>query len=984
MSTYTDLKNRIKDNVTVIRRPGCPEDGMTPQLVKFMNPENEYYGTFKGGIDSNSTTLTNAKIEGSIITDSTLSNVSIDGIDLDNVINELQRIDTSADQAMSVANDVAKDLSDEISARKLCAKKIYDELSCAISSVSNDLLDKISDVVDQLSDVSTDIALSICTLFNNDSTISDEIGKISNDLTSQISNVSSDVLSQMSDISSDQQNQIGNVFSQLQKDQIKHTIDIRNLANKIDNDVLNEANFRVEGDKRVLENAMEYCNLNRLYKFVTTKNNAFCHKLENFAINNINTSIPLAHISFKGKTLGKIVNVELESTKSCCDDCNKKISSITIEFYDNLEQPFSQLTKYGKYKYVLTSTNPAIDVGFGYEIRVDNIDSETNIEKINIVFQTIDNKTTYDISSNATNKIAGVAYDLKTGLNGIESCYIELNDGIKATLSAHETFIDEPSRKIILNGYGLSVLNGYAKRNIQIISSDTPKCPSMGIIYEGGIKTDDENNISLIDIEIDGEKHQISANSKLEIDGKTYDIQDNVLCKYNKQRLFVYEAERIDPKCASYAKLTVGNAENEFNKTIADEFDTASVTIENISELSGTYEIEKQSDGTFTYNDEEREFSITLNGQYLTIRHGGRSLVLPIDTSSYIEQVWDELIERSKPILTEYPSIIDEYKTIDEYTIANSPNMEHVYCELTNKFADDENTCICIEMPEHIPGYSREFITQFNLPHSAISAIKLDLHIQCEIGHNLKLEHLGNEIESIKVKSGKTTSLKFQEIDTNRFVVTDVDDSEIAGMIHAIKHKLHSTNDKICEIIDTINNTTDDISKLSINLSTEISSLSTNLSTEIDNLSTNLSAEISSLSTALSNETKERIFIKNPDSPEFATGKYSKLSVVKIEENEYNQMVLLNQLDHNVLYVVSSDFINAYNQQIKYVAKPSGEYDAVNKQYIDDKLTTLHDKLFNNASMSKILSSLSLSTNSNDLISAIICLRDALSCFANN
>ena len=178
MSTYTDLKNRIKDNVTVIRRPGCPEDGMTPQLVKFMNPENEYYGTFKGGIDSNSATLTNAKIEGSTITDSTLSNVSIDGIDLDNVINELQRINTSADQAMSVANDVAKDLNDEISARKLCAKKIYDELSCSISSVSNDLLDKISDVVDQVSGVSTDIALSICTLFKNDRNISDDIGKI--------------------------------------------------------------------------------------------------------------------------------------------------------------------------------------------------------------------------------------------------------------------------------------------------------------------------------------------------------------------------------------------------------------------------------------------------------------------------------------------------------------------------------------------------------------------------------------------------------------------------------------------------------------------------------------------------------------------------------------------------------------------------------------------------------------------------------------
>ena len=51
MSTYTDLHHRIKDNITVLRRPGHPDDGMTPQLVKLMNPENEYYGTFKGNVD---------------------------------------------------------------------------------------------------------------------------------------------------------------------------------------------------------------------------------------------------------------------------------------------------------------------------------------------------------------------------------------------------------------------------------------------------------------------------------------------------------------------------------------------------------------------------------------------------------------------------------------------------------------------------------------------------------------------------------------------------------------------------------------------------------------------------------------------------------------------------------------------------------------------------------------------------------------------
>ena len=47
MSTYTDLKNRVKETITVGFRP---EDRVTTQKVRFYNEENEYWGSFSGRI----------------------------------------------------------------------------------------------------------------------------------------------------------------------------------------------------------------------------------------------------------------------------------------------------------------------------------------------------------------------------------------------------------------------------------------------------------------------------------------------------------------------------------------------------------------------------------------------------------------------------------------------------------------------------------------------------------------------------------------------------------------------------------------------------------------------------------------------------------------------------------------------------------------------------------------------------------------------
>ena len=47
MSTYTDLKNRVKETITVGFRP---EDRVTTQKVRFYNEENQYWGSLSGNI----------------------------------------------------------------------------------------------------------------------------------------------------------------------------------------------------------------------------------------------------------------------------------------------------------------------------------------------------------------------------------------------------------------------------------------------------------------------------------------------------------------------------------------------------------------------------------------------------------------------------------------------------------------------------------------------------------------------------------------------------------------------------------------------------------------------------------------------------------------------------------------------------------------------------------------------------------------------
>jgi hypothetical protein len=81
-------------------------------------------------------------------------------------------------------------------------------------------------------------------------------------------------------------------------------------------------------------------------------------------------------------------------------------------------------------------------------------------------------------------------------------------------------------------------------------------------------------------------------------------------------------------------------------------------------------------------------------------------------------------------------------------------------------------------------------------------------------------------------------------------------------------------------------------------------------------------------------------------------------NVEHISQDEYYKLVINNNISENTLYIVSSDNLNLYNEQIKNIGDPTEDTDATNKKYVDDLSVTMAEKI-NNVKIPKNISELS-------------------------
>ena len=135
-----------------------------------------------------------------------------------------------------------------------------------------------------------------------------------------------------------------------------------------------------------------------------------------------------------------------------------------------------------------------------------------------------------------------------------------------------------------------------------------------------------------------------------------------------------------------------------------------------------------------------------------------------------------------------------------------------------------------------------------------------------------------------------------------------------------------------------------DLEAADTGLRTDISKLSTDLGDEIDRATAAEEANAAAIEAEaeranaaeqyLSGEIDNKVYVENGAST------YNQLSVIRISKEEYEAKVGSGSpLIGNALYIVDSNVIDAYGQQIKNVAAPTDLSDATNKEYVDNALT---------------------------------------------
>lgn len=77
-----------------------------------------------------------------------------------------------------------------------------------------------------------------------------------------------------------------------------------------------------------------------------------------------------------------------------------------------------------------------------------------------------------------------------------------------------------------------------------------------------------------------------------------------------------------------------------------------------------------------------------------------------------------------------------------------------------------------------------------------------------------------------------------------------------------------------------------------------------------------------------------KTYVKDPSSQEYADGKQSDLSVIKLSKEEYANILHDNASQPNALYIISSDFKDAYGQQVKNMAPGTDLSDAVSLEQL--------------------------------------------------
>lgn len=151
MSTYTDLHCRLKENLTILRKPGSKDDGLSPQKVILINPENQFYGSFNGEMNITGGTLSNLEFTGGTITGTTIKDAKfLDGNEVISIGEMASNISQNEKAIQGLEQDL-EELSSKQADAEAAAKQQLEEATRELSGLIEDQVGAVEDKVEELS-----------------------------------------------------------------------------------------------------------------------------------------------------------------------------------------------------------------------------------------------------------------------------------------------------------------------------------------------------------------------------------------------------------------------------------------------------------------------------------------------------------------------------------------------------------------------------------------------------------------------------------------------------------------------------------------------------------------------------------------------------------------------------------------------------------------------------------------------------------------
>lgn len=910
MSTYTDLHNKVKETLNVDYH-----NRITPQKVKFLNEENEYWGTLKGNISAEdiyinggviqNIDLKDVKLLGEVVTES--------GIDLNKVGQNIAQISIDTENVAVDLKNVTVDLKNF----KENTDKAFGELSSAIDNI----------VVDANTELSV---------------LSDRIDEVKSALSSEIISAKSALSSEIIDETNNriyEQEKLQNQLTEVDRASIERDIELNDdLAEHII-----ENNKQFEAASKEMKTTVSHDKHYEINDQGTT--DVYPYKAKDYCINVFRANVPDAHVTYTDNN-NKIVDIGVITF-----DTSATFLPFTFKTFAKVDSPITSAYVDGV-SYKFSESQTYVDAGINnYVIRLDNPVGNTDIAKakLKLVPQLPDY---HEIYLSGTNEVIGKVTNNdqptpETNISGGElyidttnSDLVTFNKFRKCQFDTENNVIQKEADRITyeLNNILKFEKNVTEDKFISLIDTVNEAHENFGRIHEfkdgiSGVIYDEDGSVKELNIDlfIDG-GYDVKLNKENDfykvitsdnttetvLSGRFSDNTHVDLDVVLKKELYGYHFVGIDE---SGAEVDCGLVIPQvYNKKLVDNPDYMTVDVD-ITKIMWIKTFCKKitlnkvvSDEVYWTHQETDE--TTDNSLY--VKFDGYNLIVKTTSKDGVQIISQEYkIKRESPVIVnedyntvKYSSGVVDLTNISEviyipeatyYGVIAPGESADQYTEYILDVDTESVNIVKIEFPDKtFEDVSREFFI----------TIKLDSMID----KSVKAKFIYSDGKDVTFYNNKKTELYLQaspnekswttymvnEVRQNRFLITDLNDYED-----------HQILAKLLEEVENLHKTDADLSSQILSNDADISDLS---SKQIE----------------ISGKVDNKVYLDK--------NRLETISVFNVDQATYHEKKENNAILSNELYVVNFDGkdLDLYNKQIKNVVAPSVDTDATNKKYVDD------------------------------------------------